>query len=142
MLIDYLFHHLKELMIITLKKTTEILSHIIMYQGSNKRFHVSIDGKNLFDLPIRNEEGAYEKIIHITNKNDYTTDNLLDFAYYKKNYSLIAIDLSKQTKIKDPQQINFIVKIEGQDNGVTMFFIIGYFIKGQKKLLFNFYKIL
>ena len=84
MLIDYLFHHLKELMIITLKKTTEILSHIIMYQGSNKRFHVSIDGKNLFDLPIRNEEGAYEKIIHITNKTDYTTDNLLDFAYYKK----------------------------------------------------------
>ena len=30
------------------------------------------------------------------------TGNLLDFAYYKKNYKLIAIDLSKQTKIKDP----------------------------------------
>ena len=43
---------------------------------------------------------------------------------YKKNYKLIATDLSKQTKIKDPQQINFIGKIEGQDNGVTMFFII------------------
>ena len=52
------------------------------------------------------------------------TGNLLDFAYYKKNYKLIAIDLSKQTKIKDPQQINFIGKIEKQDNGVTMFFII------------------
>ena len=36
----------------------------------------------------------------------------------------MAIDLSKQTKIKDPQQINFIGKIERQDNGVTMFFII------------------
>ena len=42
----------------------------------------------------------------------------------KKNYKLIATDLSKQTKIKDPQQINFIGKIEEQDNGVTMFFII------------------
>ena len=60
----------------------------------------------------------------LTNNNDYTTGNLLDFAYYKENYRLIAIDLSKQTKIKDPQQINFIGKIEIQDNGVTMFSII------------------
>ena len=59
----------------------------------------------------------------MSNNNDYTTCNLLDFAYDKENYKLIAIDLSKQTKIKDPQQINFIGKIEGQNNGVTMFFI-------------------
>ena len=50
--------------------------------------------------------------------------NLLDFAYYNENYKLIAIDLSKQTKLKDPQQINFIGKIEGENNGVTIFFII------------------
>ena len=60
----------------------------------------------------------------MTNNNNYATGNLLDFAYHKENYKLIAIDLSKQTKIKDPQQINFIGKIEEQDNGVTMFFII------------------
>ena len=60
----------------------------------------------------------------MSNNNNYTTGNLLDFAYYKENYKLFAIDLSKQTKIKDPQQINFIGKIERQDNGVTMFFII------------------
>ena len=52
------------------------------------------------------------------------TGNLLDFAYCKENYKLIAIDLSKQTKLKDLQQINFAGKIEGQDNGVMMFFII------------------
>ena len=56
--------------------------------------------------------------------NNYMTGNLLDFAYYKENYKLIAIDLSKQTKIKDPQQINFIGKIEKQNNGVTILFII------------------
>ena len=56
--------------------------------------------------------------------NDYTTSNLLDFAYYKENCRLIAIDLSKQTKLKDPQQINFIGKIEDENNGVTIFFII------------------
>ena len=56
--------------------------------------------------------------------NNKTTGNLLEFAYYKENYRLIAIDLSKQTKLKDPQQINFIGKIEGKNNAVTMFFII------------------
>ena len=35
--------------------------------------------------------------------NDHTTGNLLDFAHYKENYWLIAVDLSKQTIIKDPQ---------------------------------------
>ena len=44
--------------------------------------------------------------------NDYMTGNFLDFAYYKENDKLIAIDLSKQTKIKDPQPINFIGEIE------------------------------
>ena len=33
------------------------------------------------------------------------------------------IDLSKQTKLKDPQLINFIGKVE-KDDGATMFFII------------------
>ena len=75
------------------------------------------------NLPIKNEKETYEKIIDKSNNNNYMTGNLLDFAYYKENYKLIAIDLSKETKIKDPQQINFIGKIEKQDNGVTMFFI-------------------
>ena len=73
----------------------------------------------------------------MTNNNDYTTGNLLDFAYYKENYRLIAIDLSKETILKDQQQINFIGKIEGQNNGECFLSL-----KGQKKLLFNFYKIL
>ena len=46
----------------------------------------------------------------MSNNNDYTTGNLLDFGYFKENYKLIAIDLSKQTKLKDPQQISFIGK--------------------------------
>ena len=89
-----------------------------------KDFNVLIDGKSFFDLPVKNEEEAYEKIIEISNNNVYTTGNLLDFAYYKENYRLIAIDLSKQTKLKDRQQINFIGKVEGQNNGITVFFII------------------
>ena len=59
-------------------------------------------------MTVKNEEEAYEKIIEMSNNNDYTTGNLLDFNYFKENYKLIAIDLSKQTKLKDPQQLNFI----------------------------------
>ena len=60
----------------------------------------------------------------MSRNNDYTSGKLLDFAYFKENYRLIAIDLSKQTKSKDPQQINFMGKLEDQAHGATMFFII------------------
>ena len=86
-------------------------------------FNVLIDGKFFFDLPVKSAKEAYERIIEISNNNDYTIGNLLDFAYFKKNYKLIAIDLSKQTKLKDPQQVNFIRKLL-KDTGATMFFII------------------
>ena len=45
-----------------------------------KDFNVLISGKSFFDLSVKNEEEAYEKIIDMRNNNDYTTDNLLDFA--------------------------------------------------------------
>ena len=74
-------------------------------------------------MSVKNEEEAYEKTIEMSNNNDCTTVNLLDFAYYKKHYKLIATDLSKQTKLKDPQQINFIGKLL-KNTGAIMFFII------------------
>ena len=55
--------------------------------------------------------------------NDYTTGNLLDNEYFSKHYKLIAIDLSKQIKLKNPdlkQQINFIGKLERKE-GETVF---------------------
>ena len=75
-------------------------------------------------MPVKNVAEAYEKIIDMSNNNDYTIGNLLDFAYFKENYRLIATDLSKKTKLKDPQQSNFIGKLQNQDHGATMLFII------------------
>ena len=95
-------------------------------------FNVLIDGKSFFDLPVKNEEEAYEKIIDMSNNNDYTTGNLLDFAYFKKHYKLIAIDLSKQTKLKEPQENNFIGKLL-KNTGTTIFLSL----KNQKKQLIN-----
>ena len=74
----------------------------------------------IFDLPIKAEEQAYEKIIDISGNNEYTTGNLLDYNYSKKHYKLIAIDLSKQQVLQKNedliQQINFIGKLEEAAN--------------------------
>ena len=61
-----------------------------------KDFNVIIDKLAFFDLPIKTEEEAYEKIIDISRNNEYTTGNLLDYDYFKKHSKLIAIGLSKQ----------------------------------------------
>ena len=106
------------------KDYRDSFSHYYVPNIQIKDYNVLIDGKSFFNLPVKNEEEAYEKIIKMSNNVDCTTGNLLDFAYFKENCRLIATDLSKQTKINDPQQINFIGKIENENNGETIFFII------------------
>ena len=78
-----------------------------------------------------------KKIMDMSNNNDHTTGNLLDYAYFKKRHKLIAIDLSKQTKLKDPQQINFIGKRSREVKQQCSLLL-----KNQKKQLLNFHKIL
>ena len=127
-LIDPTFTNVNRLFVLSFQGNNNIDSR---YSYSNyyvpkveiNDFNVLIDGKSFFDLPVNNAEEAYEQIIEISNNNDYTTGNLLDFAYFKKHYKLIAIDLSKQTKLKEPQQINFIGK-RLKNTGATVFFII------------------
>ena len=67
-----------------------------------KDFNVLIDEKSFFDVPVKNKEEAYEKIIEIIKNNDYTTGNLLDYKYFSKHYKLIAKDLSKQIELENP----------------------------------------
>ena len=90
-----------------------------------KHFNVLIDGKSLFDVPVKNKEEAYEKIMSINKNNDYTTGNLLDHEYFSKHYKLIAIDFIKQIELENPdlrKQISLIGKLE--DDKAAMFFII------------------
>ena len=77
-------------------------------------------------MSIKNGEETYEQIIEMERNNDYKAGNLLDYEYFSKHYKLIAIDLSKQTELENPdlkQQINFIGRLK-RDEGATMFFII------------------
>ena len=57
-----------------------------------------IDGRNLFDQPIKNDLKTYDNIRKIVTGqgDDYTTGCLLDYSYFKKYCKLIAIDLGKQ----------------------------------------------
>ena len=116
----------------TIKDHRDSFSHYYVPNARIKDFNVLTDGKIFFDLPVKNEEEAYEKIIEMSNNNNYTTGNVLDLAYFKENCKLIAIDLSKQTKSKSPQQINFIGRREA-----TMFFII----EKSEETTFNFSQI-
>ena len=85
-----------------------------------KDFNVIINKLTFFDLPIKTEEKAYEKIIDISRNNEYTTGNLLDYDYLKNYYKLIALDLSKHQVLQENedliQQINFIGRLEQTTN--------------------------
>ena len=123
------------------KDYRDYFSHYYVPDARIKDFNVLIDEEIFFDLPVKNEEESYGKIMDMSNNNDYTTGNLLDFAYLKKKQKknkknqnrLIAIDLSKQTKLKDLQQISFIGKLLNT-RGATISFII----KNFEQTTFNF----
>ena len=57
-----------------------------------------IDGKNVFDQPVKNNKVTHENIrkINTGQGDDYTTGCLLDYIYFKNYYRMIAVDLSKQ----------------------------------------------
>ena len=85
--------------------------------------------ETFFDQPINSMIKTNEKIRKVSTGqgDDYTTGCLLDYSYFKENYNMIAIDLSKQQVLDaDPraiQQINFTANLEREGN-TTMFFII------------------
>ena len=88
-----------------------------------------IDGKNFFDQPVKNNEITNENIRKIATGrgDDYTTGCLLDYAYFRDIYKIIATDLSKQqaldADLKAIQQINFTANLERAGNTETFFIL-------------------
>ena len=60
-----------------------------------KNCNIEIDGRNLDDQPINDLIKQYDEIRKISTgqSDDYTTGCLLNFAYFKNNYKLIALKL-------------------------------------------------
>ena len=84
-LIDPTFTNVNRLFVLSYERIEEnniykdSFSHYYVPKVQIKDFNVLVDGKRFFDLPIKNEEQAYEQIIDMSN-NNFMTGNLLDFA--------------------------------------------------------------
>ena len=112
---DPTFSNVNRLFVLSFENEDDRTSYNKYYVPSVeiKDYNVLIDGNAFFELPIKNIEETYEKIIQITDHSGYyTRGNLLDFEYFKEHFKLIAIDLSKQVGNLD------------RDDGAVMFFII------------------
>ena len=102
-------------------------------------YNVIIDGKNFFDQPVRNDKVTYEHIrkIATVKGDDYTTGCLLDYAYFKKYYKMIAIDISRQQALdaypRAIQQVNFTANLDRAGN--TRFYVI---LEEAKETIFEF----
>ena len=104
-----------------------------------KKYNVIIDGRNFYDNPIESdiEKDRELKKVMIAKGEDYTTGSLLDYDYFKKNYKLVAADLSKQKELDaDPraiQQIEFKYMLETNS---TIYWVL----KKSKETILEFYK--
>ena len=128
-LIDPPFEKVNRLFVLSFENEDDRTSYYKYYvpKVEIKNYNVLIDENPFFELPVKNIEEAYEKILQISDDNGYfTRGNLLDFNYFKKYYQMMAIDLSKQIALENKdtkQQINFIGSLD-REEGATMFFII------------------
>ena len=141
--LDYLvnpsFQGVNRLFVLSFENENDRTSHSTYYlpKVEIKDCNVMIDVRNFFDQPINSMNKTYENIRKIaTGQGDYyTTGCLLNYTYFKKNYKMIAIDLSKQQELDaDPraiQQNNFTANLDRERN-TTIFFIIE---KGTVKVL-------
>ena len=85
-LIDPTFTNVNRLFVLAYQTADERQSFSQFYlpRVMIKDYNVIIDKLTFFDLPIKTEEEAYEKIIDISRNNEYTAANLLDYDYFKK----------------------------------------------------------
>ena len=145
-LIDPTFTNVNKLFVLTFQNEDNRTSFSKYYvpKVEIKVFNVLIDEKPFFGIPVKNKEEAYEAIIEMSKNNDYTTGNLLDYEYFKDHCQLIAIDLSKQIELENPdlkQQINFIGMLEEEKTLIIMQ-QCSLLLRKKKKLLLIFHNIL
>ena len=103
-----------------------------------EKYSMEIDGRNFYDQPINDSIKQYDEVRKVSTRQ--TTGCLLDFAYFEKNYWLIAADLSKQ-KVLDAdsraiQQIIFTGKIKSTVANTRV--IIYYILEQSKETILQF----
>ena len=89
-------------------------------------YNVVIDGRNFYDQPISSDERQHDELRKVTlgKGDDYTTGCYLDYAYFKRDYKIIAVDLNKQKELDaDPraiQQIEFTGTVAAPSSVMTV----------------------
>ena len=72
-----------------------------------------IDGRIFFDEAVRNDIRTYENMQNATgHEDDYTTGCSLSYLYFKEDYTMVAINLSKQQSL-DADPIGKLDQAEG-----------------------------
>ena len=63
-----------------------------------KNYNILTDGKNFYDQPINDLNKKYDEVRKAATGqgDDCTASCFLDYAYFDKNYKLIAVDFRKQ----------------------------------------------
>ena len=108
------------------------MKNIFFQELKQKIYNIEIDGKNFYDQPVNDSIKQYDEIKKISTRqgDDYTTGCLLDFDYLKKNYRLIAVDLSKQKALdadsRAIQQFILIgkIKVTEENTKVIIYYIL------------------
>ena len=106
-----------------------------------KDYNIVINGKNVFDQPIKNNKITCDNIRKIATGqgDDYTTGCLLDYPYFKDTHKMIVVDLSKQQALDaDPrviQQINFTANLDRAIKTRVYVILEQYFSQGTVKVL-------
>ena len=98
-LIDPTFSNVNRLFVLSFENEDDRTSYYKYYMPNVeiKDYNVLMDGNAFSELPIKNIEETYEKIIQITDHSGYyTRGNLLDCEYFKEHYKLNAIDLIRK----------------------------------------------
>ena len=88
-LIDPTFRNVNRLFVLSFEREDHRTSSYKYYVPSVeiKDYNVLIDGNAFFELPIKNIEETYEKIIQTTDHSGYyTRGNLLDYEYFKEHH--------------------------------------------------------
>ena len=110
-----------------------------------EKYNVEIDGRNFYDQSINDLIKQYDEVRKISTGrgDDYTTGCLLDFAYFEKNYKIMAANLNKEKALDaDPKAIEQIIFTGKTDNAIRNYYVLEQtmetileFAKGATKVL-------
>ena len=112
-------------------------------RGKIENYNVLIDGRNFYNQPINDLIKQHDEVRKVSTGqgDDCTTRSLLDYVYFKDNYRLITVDLSKKKALdadrRAIQQIIFQGVAGGDNDTKIRLYIV---LEKSKETVLEFYK--